>query len=49
MPLNLKNEFRYREKLDRMEILDANVLTEIATEENSIVLTTEPTLTCWYK
>jgi len=34
--------------VDRMEIFDANVLIQLVIEKNSIVMSTEPTLVCWY-
>jgi len=34
---------------DRMEIFDANVLIQFFTEENSIVMSAEPTLACYSK
>jgi len=45
---SLKNKIRYREKwqiTDRMEIFEANVLILLVIEENSIVISAEPTLT----
>ena len=46
MLMNFRNKIRYREKLDRMENFDANVLIRSVLEENSIVLSAEPTLAC---
>ena len=38
---------RYSEKnTDRTEIFDANVLIQLVIEENSIVISAEPTLAC---
>jgi len=44
--MNFRNKIRYREKLDRMENFDADVLIRSVLEENSIVLSAEPTLAC---
>ena len=43
---NKKN--RYRDKTDRMEIFDANVLIQLGLVmgENSIAMSAEPTLAC---
>jgi len=46
MLMNFRNKIRYREKLDRMENFDANVLIRSVLEENNIVLSAEPTLAC---
>jgi len=46
MLMNFTNKIRYREKLDRMENFDANVLIRSVLEENNIVLSAEPTLAC---
>ena len=46
MLMNFRNKIRYREKLDRMENFDADVLIRSVLEENSIVLSAEPTLAC---
>jgi len=46
MLMNFKNKSRYREKTGWMEIFLANVLIQLAVEENSIVMSTEPTSAC---
>jgi len=42
----MQNKICYCEKITYMEIFDANVLTQLVREENSIVMSTEPTLAC---
>jgi len=45
--INFKNRIRYREKITyKMEIFDANVLIRLVIEENSIVMSAQPTLAC---
>jgi len=42
--MSFKNKIRYREITARTEIFDANVLIQLVIEENSIVMSEEPTL-----
>jgi len=39
-------KFAILKNADRMETFDANVLTQLVIEENSIVISAEPTMAC---
>jgi len=42
--MSFKNKIRYRENHSQTEIFDANVLIQLVIEENSIVMSEQPTL-----